>query len=106
MQDQAGTVGFPTPAHEFRLVSIPEMKYDALAEPPRGEVCIRGNLVFSGSASNCAPLLLSQSPHPDSLSPTEGFNGMVIALAKLGMKSWNSIGPGTTCRWRETLILT
>lgn len=43
-----GTVGGPLPLLEYRLESIPEMKYDALAKPPQGEICIRGPTVFLG----------------------------------------------------------
>jgi long-chain acyl-CoA synthetase len=43
-----GTIGLPSTSIEYRLESIPEMKYDALAEVPRGEICIRGPMVFPG----------------------------------------------------------
>ncbi|CAA0830912.1 Long chain acyl-CoA synthetase 2 [Striga hermonthica] len=43
-----GTVGIPMPTVEARLESIPEMGYDALSSVPRGEICIRGNILFSG----------------------------------------------------------
>ena len=33
---------------DFRLEAIPEMNYDPLGSPPRGEVCIRGSTVFTG----------------------------------------------------------
>lgn len=42
------TVGIPYTILEFRLESIPEMNYDALASPPRGEICIRGPTNFAG----------------------------------------------------------
>eukprot|EP00897_Mesotaenium_endlicherianum_P001315 jgi/Mesen1/1210/ME000128S00185 len=45
---QAGTVGPPMPVGEVRLESVPEMKYDALGTPPRGEVCIKGPSLFAG----------------------------------------------------------
>ncbi|KAI5067553.1 hypothetical protein GOP47_0018081 [Adiantum capillus-veneris] len=41
-----GTVGVPLPNIEVCLESVPELGYDALAEPARGEVCIRGKSVF------------------------------------------------------------
>ncbi|KAK9817123.1 hypothetical protein WJX72_009841 [[Myrmecia] bisecta] len=44
----SGTVGPPLPIFEYRLEGVPEMKYDPLASPPRGEVCIRGPTVFTG----------------------------------------------------------
>ncbi|CAN1278278.1 Probable CoA ligase CCL6 [Linum perenne] len=43
-----GTVGVPMPTIEARLESVPEMGYDALASVPRGEICLRGNTLFSG----------------------------------------------------------
>ncbi len=42
------TVGCPLPLLEARLESVPEMGYDALAAPPRGELIIRGPVVFQG----------------------------------------------------------
>lgn len=34
---------------EARLESVPEMGYDALSSSlPRGEICLRGNTLFSG----------------------------------------------------------
>ncbi|CAI0406754.1 unnamed protein product, partial [Linum tenue] len=43
-----GTVGVPMTTIEARLESVPEMGYDALASVPRGEICLRGNTLFSG----------------------------------------------------------
>ncbi|XP_010913603.1 long chain acyl-CoA synthetase 4 isoform X2 [Elaeis guineensis] len=43
-----GTVGPPVPNVDVHLESVPEMNYDALAEVPRGEICVRGNTLFSG----------------------------------------------------------
>ncbi|XWS50081.1 hypothetical protein CRYUN_Cryun12cG0057700 [Craigia yunnanensis] len=43
-----GTVGPPVPNVDVRLESVPEMGYDALASTPRGEICIKGNTLFSG----------------------------------------------------------
>ncbi|GAV65774.1 AMP-binding domain-containing protein [Cephalotus follicularis] len=43
-----GTVGPPVPNVDACLESVPEMNYDALSNPPRGEICIRGNTLFSG----------------------------------------------------------
>ncbi|OAY69152.1 Long chain acyl-CoA synthetase 4 [Ananas comosus] len=44
-----GTVGPPVPNVDVRLESVPEMGYDALSESfPRGEICIRGDTLFSG----------------------------------------------------------
>eukprot|EP00475_Leptophrys_vorax_P031733 TRINITY_DN4823_c0_g1_i4.p1 TRINITY_DN4823_c0_g1~~TRINITY_DN4823_c0_g1_i4.p1 ORF type:complete len:225 (+),score=35.21 TRINITY_DN4823_c0_g1_i4:200-874(+) len=36
------------PTLEARLESVPDMNYDALAQPPRGEICLRGAVLFSG----------------------------------------------------------
>ncbi|XP_047337402.1 long chain acyl-CoA synthetase 4-like [Impatiens glandulifera] len=46
--DMVGTVGPPVPNVDVCLESIPEMEYDALSTPPRGEVCMRGDTLFSG----------------------------------------------------------
>lgn len=43
-----GTVGPPVPNLDTRLESVPEMNYDALSSKPQGEVCIRGDVLFSG----------------------------------------------------------
>ncbi|KAL7122828.1 hypothetical protein ABFS82_01G061600 [Erythranthe guttata] len=43
-----GTVGPPVPNVEVCLESVPEMGYDALSSTPRGEVCVRGDTLFSG----------------------------------------------------------
>ncbi|GLU05962.1 hypothetical protein SLE2022_230340 [Rubroshorea leprosula] len=43
-----GTVGPPVPNVDICLESVPEMGYDALADTPRGEICIRGSTLFSG----------------------------------------------------------
>ncbi|KAL5228289.1 hypothetical protein ABZP36_016554 [Zizania latifolia] len=43
-----GTVGPPVPNIDVRLESVPDMDYDALATKPRGEICIRGETLFSG----------------------------------------------------------
>jgi long-chain acyl-CoA synthetase len=45
---QCGTVGPPLCNVEARLESVPEMHYDALGTPARGEVCIRAKTVFAG----------------------------------------------------------
>ncbi|CAL5425496.1 unnamed protein product [Camellia sinensis] len=43
-----GTVGPPVPNVDVCLESILEMGYDALSSTPRGEICIRGDTLFSG----------------------------------------------------------
>lgn len=43
-----GTVGPPVPNVDVCLESVPEMAYDALSSIPRGEICIRGEPLFSG----------------------------------------------------------
>lgn len=43
-----GTVGPPVPNVDVCLESVPEMGYDALSTTPRGEVCVRGDPLFSG----------------------------------------------------------
>ncbi|XP_004143868.1 long chain acyl-CoA synthetase 4 [Cucumis sativus] len=43
-----GTVGPPVPNVDICLESVPEMGYDSHASTPRGEVCIKGDTLFSG----------------------------------------------------------
>lgn len=43
-----GTVGPPVPNVDVCLESVPEMGYDALSATPRGEICVRGDPLFSG----------------------------------------------------------
>jgi hypothetical protein len=40
-------------ATEFRFESVPELKYDAEADPPAGEILIRGPLVSAPSMQLC-----------------------------------------------------
>lgn len=48
-QDMYGSVGVPQPGLEYRLESIPEMKYNAQdTASPKGEICIRGPMVSPG----------------------------------------------------------
>jgi long-chain acyl-CoA synthetase len=44
----SGTVGPPVPGTELRLEGSSELGYNPLGSPPRGEICIRGPLVFQG----------------------------------------------------------
>lgn len=48
VMSMVGTVGIPVTAIESRLESVPDMGYDALSSVPRGEICLRGNTLFSG----------------------------------------------------------
>ncbi|GAB2234535.1 hypothetical protein Drorol1_Dr00003790 [Drosera rotundifolia] len=47
-----GTVGASSVYSEMRLEEVPEMDYHPLADPPRGEICVRGKTVFSGYYKN------------------------------------------------------
>lgn len=48
ISDHSGTVGPPQPVLSFRLQAVPEMNYDPMATPPRGEVIVKGPSVFTG----------------------------------------------------------
>ena len=48
LQTAVGTVGHPLPCLDFCLAAVPEMDYDPMIFPPRGEVLIRGPVLFSG----------------------------------------------------------
>lgn len=47
-----GTVGVPATYTEIRLEEVPEMGYDPLGNPSRGEICIRGKSLFAGYYKN------------------------------------------------------
>ena len=43
-----GSVGPPQPCISIRLEAVPEMECDPMANPPKGELCIKGPSVFTG----------------------------------------------------------
>lgn len=47
-----GTVGVAAVYSELRLEEVPEMGYDPLGNPPRGEICVRGKTLFAGYHKN------------------------------------------------------
>eukprot|EP00798_Chlamydomonas_sp_ICE-L_P002723 gene2723-12596_t len=50
--EQIGTVGPPLPHTEFRLREVADMNYSPMADPPRGEVCIRSAGCFQSYYKN------------------------------------------------------
>uniref|UniRef100_A0A5B6ZVT6 Long-chain-fatty-acid--CoA ligase n=2 Tax=Davidia involucrata TaxID=16924 RepID=A0A5B6ZVT6_DAVIN len=47
-----GTVGSAFVYSELRLEEVPEMGYNPLGDPPRGEICVRGKTTFAGYYKN------------------------------------------------------
>lgn len=47
-----GAVGSAFVYTDLRLEGVPEMGYDPLADPPRGEICLRGKTTFAGYYKN------------------------------------------------------
>jgi len=47
-----GSVGVPATYTDIRLEAVPEMGYDPLGVPSRGEICIRGKSLFAGYYKN------------------------------------------------------
>lgn len=47
-----GTAGAVGVYNELRLEEVPEMGYNPLEEPSRGEICVRGKTVFAGYHKN------------------------------------------------------
>lgn len=47
-----GTVGPISVYNELQLEEVPEMGYNPLGSPPRGEICLRGKTVFTGYYKN------------------------------------------------------
>eukprot|EP01105_Mastigella_eilhardi_P023576 TRINITY_DN5985_c0_g1_i1.p1 TRINITY_DN5985_c0_g1~~TRINITY_DN5985_c0_g1_i1.p1 ORF type:complete len:680 (+),score=159.46 TRINITY_DN5985_c0_g1_i1:51-2042(+) len=47
-----GSIGYPLGQTRIRLVDVPDMSYMSTDNPPRGEIQIRGELVFSGYYKN------------------------------------------------------
>lgn len=43
-----GTVGIAASNTEVCLEEVPELGYDPLSNPSRGEVCVRGTTIFTG----------------------------------------------------------
>ncbi|GMH36138.1 hypothetical protein BSKO_04006 [Bryopsis sp. KO-2023] len=48
VRSQEGSIGPPLPAASVRLESVPEMNYDALADPPCGELLVKSVHNFTG----------------------------------------------------------
>lgn len=47
-----GTVGSAFVYNEIRLEEVPDMGYDPLGNPSRGEICFRGKTDFAGYYKN------------------------------------------------------
>ena len=51
-EKNAGTVGGPLPSIKIKLKDLEEYGYLSTDDPPRGEICIKGNSVFKGYFRN------------------------------------------------------
>ena len=69
-------MGGPLPLLTFRLEAVPEMGYDPMADPPRGEIIIKGPVVFQGYFKVSARIFLVMS------SPCINMTGLGFCLCE------------------------
>lgn len=48
----SGPIGGPWPAVEYKLISVPDLKYFVSDSPPKGELCLRGPGIAVGYFMN------------------------------------------------------
>lgn len=51
-ETQAGIVGGPLPCIKMRLKDLPELGFTSDSNPPRGEICVKGDAIFRGYFRN------------------------------------------------------
>ena len=114
-QDMVGAVGFSVPGITWRLAALEDMGYDPLGQPARGELCLRGDTMFSGyhlaCPALCLPdqLVLESTPGLCSLPPLhrhrdDGVEQRAVQASENSLDEENFFHTGVPCLFLPTLL--